>query len=54
MLSERGWSSVYKTQTIKADIFQLPDQFKGLQWHKETFELPENAVRLAKNKAYLN
>ena len=53
-LSERGGSSVYKTQTITADIFQLPDQFKRLQWHNETFESPKNAIRLAKNKAYLN
>ena len=53
-VSERGWSAVYKTQTVKADIFQLPDQFKVLQWHSETFELPKNTIRLAKNKAYLN
>ena len=53
-LSERGWSNVYKTQTIAEDIFQLPDQFKGLQWHSETFELPKNTVGLAKNKACLN
>ena len=25
-----------------------------MQWHNETFELPENAVRLAENKVCLN
>ena len=53
-VSERGWSTVYKTQTIEVGIFQLPDQFKVLQWHSETFELPKSAIRLAENKACPN
>ena len=53
-VSERGWSTVYKTQTTEVGIFQLPDQFKVLQWHSETFELPKNTIRLAKNKVCLN
>lgn len=33
---------------------RLPGSFPTLQWHGDTFELPEGAVRLASSPAYLN
>jgi GMP synthase (glutamine-hydrolysing) len=30
----------------------LPDSFPALQWHSDTFELPEGAVLLARSEAY--
>ena len=32
----------------------LPDTFETLQWHQDTFDLPEGAVRLASSPAYPN
>ncbi len=32
----------------------LPPTFPSLQWHSDTFDLPENAVRLASSPAYEN
>jgi GMP synthase-like glutamine amidotransferase len=31
---------------------ELPPQFDALQWHGDTFDLPDGAVRLARSEAY--
>ena len=30
----------------------MPDEFEALQWHSDTFELPDGAVQLARSQAY--
>jgi GMP synthase-like glutamine amidotransferase len=47
---------VQRTPEAAGDpVFALaPDSFLGLQWHGDTFVLPERAVRLASSEAYEN
>jgi len=51
---EVGVLPVYRTIEGAADpVFRtVPDEFIALQWHSDTFELPEGAVRLARSDAY--
>ncbi len=51
---EVGVLPVYRTTDGAADpVFSvMPDEFAALQWHSDTFELPEGAVRLARSDAY--
>ncbi|MBV8218191.1 MAG: type 1 glutamine amidotransferase, partial [Solirubrobacterales bacterium] len=51
---EVGVLSVYRTAEGAADpVFSvMPDEFEALQWHSDTFELPEGAVQLARSDAY--
>ena len=53
---EVGVLPVQRTPEAAADpVFALaPDNFRALQWHGDTFALPEGAVRLARSEAYEN
>lgn len=46
---EYGWCQVTRTEAAKEDplMAALPDQFPIMQWHSDTFTLPEGAVHLA-------
>jgi GMP synthase-like glutamine amidotransferase len=51
---EVGVLSVSRTAAGAADpVFSvLPDEFEALQWHGDTFALPDGAVQLARSDAY--
>jgi GMP synthase (glutamine-hydrolysing) len=51
---EVGVLPVYLTADGRDDpVFSvLPDQFAALQWHSDTFALPDGAVALARSDAY--
>jgi GMP synthase (glutamine-hydrolysing) len=51
---EVGVLPVYRTAEGAADpVFSvMPDEFEALQWHSDTFELPDDAVQLARSDAY--
>jgi len=51
---EVGVLPVYRTSEGAVDpVFSvMPDEFEALQWHSDTFALPEGAVRLARSDAY--
>jgi len=53
---EIGWFEVELTPGgRKNPLFQdFPDSFNVFQWHGETFDLPENAVHLAKSEGCAN
>jgi GMP synthase (glutamine-hydrolysing) len=53
---EVGVLPVYRTQhTVDDPVFAaLPEQFMALQWHSDTFALPDDAVLLARSEAYEN
>lgn len=53
---EVGVLPVYRTQSARSDpVFSaLPDEFMALQWHSDTFDLPDGAVLLARSDAYEN
>lgn len=51
---EVGWTTIYASKNIPLDYFMLPQKFRVMQWHEETFELPKGAVRLAENSACVN
>ena len=53
---EVGVLPVELTEEARADpVFsELPDEFLTLQWHGDTFDLPDGAVRLAGSPAYPN
>jgi GMP synthase-like glutamine amidotransferase len=53
---EVGVLEVQLTEEGRDDpVFGLaPDTFRALQWHSDTFELPDGAVRLARSVAYPN
>lgn len=53
-LPEVGWTTVFASKSIPFDYFTLPQKFRVMQWHQETFELPKGAVRLAENSACVN
>lgn len=49
---ERGWHNIYKVADLDAQtVWQIPEQVQVLEWHSETFELPQGAVLLAGNAA---
>lgn len=51
--TEIGWYPVQRT--TEAGLGRLlPDKFTPLHWHGETFDLPENALHLAKTEACLH
>jgi len=50
-LEEIGYYPIYATE---AGSGLFPKMFKAYQWHKEGFDLPENAVLLAKGKDFPN
>ncbi|HLY50056.1 MAG TPA: type 1 glutamine amidotransferase [Solirubrobacteraceae bacterium] len=53
---EIGVLPVYRTAAAERDpVFEaLPERFLALQWHSDTFALPEGAVLLARSGAYEN
>lgn len=54
---EKGWMDVELTQEgIEDDVIGVfgKGPAKVLQWHGDTFDLPEGAVRLAKSELYEN
>lgn len=53
---EVGVLPVELTAEGRADplLADLPDTLHGLQWHGDTFDLPEGAVRLMSSPAYAN
>jgi GMP synthase (glutamine-hydrolysing) len=53
---EVGILPVYRTEAAITDpVFSaLPEQFAALQWHSDTFALPDGAVLLARSDAYAN
>lgn len=56
-LKEIGWHEIRRTETFHPAFVDLPDTFRSLQWHGDTFDLPPGAVRLASsaycaNQAY--
>jgi GMP synthase-like glutamine amidotransferase len=52
--AEVGVLPVFLTEAGRADpVFGLlPDAFPALQWHADTFTLPDGATRLARSDAY--
>jgi len=53
---EIGVLPVHRTEAASSDpVFSvLPDSFSALQWHSDTFALPDGAQRLARSDAYEN
>ena len=53
---EIGWYPVQLTEQGMEDplLKSFPDKFIVFQWHGDTFELPENAVRLVGSDGYFN
>ncbi|MHA3116923.1 type 1 glutamine amidotransferase [Acinetobacter sp. ANC 4635] len=51
---ELGWTTVYRIDNVPKHCFELPKEFKVLQWHSETFDLPKGAIHLAENSACRN
>ncbi len=51
---EVGVLPVFATQGARTDPVgsRLPPVFRALQWHGDTFELPEGAVQLARSDAF--
>jgi GMP synthase-like glutamine amidotransferase len=52
-LKEIGWFPIEATPGA-AEVFRFPPTCEVLHWHGETFDLPANAVRLAKSTACEN
>jgi GMP synthase (glutamine-hydrolysing) len=52
--AEVGVLPVFRTAAGAVDpVFSvLPDEFEALQWHADTFALPDGAVQLARSDAY--
>ena len=51
---EIGWYYVNITHEGRNDIFHgLPNRIKIFHWHGDTFDLPKNAVILAKSNLYI-
>lgn len=50
---EIGWHKVRSLDVLQDDdsLFRLPDEFMALQWHGDTFNLPEGARRLFESEA---
>ncbi|OOV82850.1 MULTISPECIES: type 1 glutamine amidotransferase [unclassified Acinetobacter] len=51
---ELGWTTIRKVANVPHGCFKLPEEFKVMQWHSETFEIPKGAVLLAENDACRN
>jgi GMP synthase-like glutamine amidotransferase len=50
---EIGWFPVEADSGVR-DVFVFPREFTAFHWHGETFDLPDGAVRLAKNETCEN
>ena len=51
---ELGWTTISKVANVPKECFILPEEFKVMQWHSETFEIPRGAVLLAENDVCRN
>jgi len=53
---EIGWYPLYTTEEAKADpVFKgLPREVEVFQWHGDTFDIPDRAVRLASSDLFPN
>ena len=51
---ELGWMDVHKVKQHAVECFQLPEKFNVMHWHRETFEIPKGAIRLAENEVCSN
>ncbi|MFH1242313.1 MAG: type 1 glutamine amidotransferase [Pseudomonadota bacterium] len=53
---EIGWYKVRMTEQGRRDrLFEsFPEEFIIFQWHGDTFELPEGAIRIASSDNYVN
>lgn len=52
--AEVGMLPVFTTESARTDpVFRhAPDEFVALQWHADTFTLPDGAIQLARSDAY--
>lgn len=50
-VAEIGWFPVWRAESIGEDSFVFPERIELLNWHGETFELPEGARLLASSEA---
>lgn len=50
---EIGWFPIVSCAQ-RSDCFVFPDEIEVFHWHGETFDLPANAIHLAKSEAYLH
>lgn len=48
-VKEIGWFPIQGISSNDKSIFKFPDSIKVFHWHGETFDLPPQAVRLAKS-----
>jgi GMP synthase-like glutamine amidotransferase len=55
-LKEIGWLPVQLTNKgIESDLFKsFPNEFNSFQWHAETFDIPYNAINIAKSTGCSN
>lgn len=48
-LKEIGWFPIEGVNTDENDVFVFPDLLEVFHWHGETFDLPPNAIHLARS-----
>lgn len=53
-VKEIGWFPIQATQTGNNRFFQFPKEIKVFHWHGETFNLPAEAIQIAKSKGCKN
>lgn len=51
---EIGWFPIHATPTDNPELYRFPESLDAFHWHGETFDLPENATRLASSEACAN
>jgi GMP synthase (glutamine-hydrolysing) len=53
---EIGWFEVRTTQALRDTPLtgSLPERFETFLWHADTFDLPEDALHLARSEAFAN
>ena len=48
-VKEIGWFPIENVPTQSENVFRFPDSVDVFHWHGETFDLPDEAVRLARS-----
>ncbi|MDO3411192.1 type 1 glutamine amidotransferase [Saccharibacillus sp. CPCC 101409] len=51
---EIGWHEIARSAERHPALASLPENFRSLQWHGDTFDLPPGAVRLASSEHCVN
>ena len=51
---EIGWFPIQRSLELSEQVFQFPSELEVFHWHGETFDLPQDAVRLAESAACKN